>query len=264
MVVALTGPYDRRYEETFQPAITEAGLDAYRIDKDPGVDVPIDEIERQIGSSTACLADISTDNPNVWFELGYALAKDRVVILVCSDEREDGYPFDVRHRKIIKYSTKSAGGYAKLRQDITRSLQERRRKMEHIAQAPDASAAPQPTDLDEYELKALTIVASEFDVTIRTARLHERLLKVGLTGYGASLASRSLLERRLLEETEFDDWGEPAQCLHVTEAGMVALRTLVEKGELPVHATSPAKSPIPQPDTSRKSSFTEPDDDLPF
>ena len=93
------------------------------------------------------------------------MAKDRVVILVCSDEREDGYPFDVRHRKIIKYSTKSASGYDKLRRDITKNLQERRRKMERVAEAPVDVLTPQSSDLTEYEMKALAIVASEFDQT---------------------------------------------------------------------------------------------------
>ena len=256
------GPYDKRYEETFQPAIEDAGLEPYRIDMDPGVEVPIDEIERQIASSIACLADISTDNPNVWFELGYALAKARVVILVCSDEREGGYPFDVRHRKIIKYSTKSASGYDKLRRDITRHLQERRQKMEHVADAPDDVATPQPSDLNEYEVKALTIVASEFDGTIRSSGLHEALVRAGLRGYVASLASRSLLEKRLLEETEMVDWAEPTSCLRVTGAGMLVLRALVDEGELPVEAVGHSRSQ--RSITSKQSPITEPDDDLPF
>ncbi|MDE2677545.1 MAG: hypothetical protein OXI76_06535 [Gemmatimonadota bacterium] len=258
------GPYDKRYDETFEPAIKEAGLEAYRIDKDPGVDVPIDEIERQIAGSIACLADISTDNPNVWFELGYALAKNRVVILVCSDEREGGYPFDVRHRKIIKYSTKSASGYAKLRQDITRNLQERRPKMEHVAQAPDVSAAPQPTDLKEHEVEALTIVAGEFDGTIRSSYLHEKLVKSGLKRYAASLASHSLLEKRLLEEADIGDWEEPIPCLRVTRAGMVVVSKLMEEGSLPVQAEDLGRSQRAPFATSRQPPITEPDDDLPF
>ena len=257
------GPYDKRYEETFKPAIEDAGLEPYRIDKDPGVEVPIDEIERKIASSRACLADISTDNPNVWFELArYAMAKDRVVILVCSDEREGGYPFDVRHRKVIKYSTKSASGYDKLRRDITRNLQERRRKMEHVAAAPVDVLTPQSSDLTEYEIKALTIVASELDGTIQTPRFHERVLEAGHKGFVASLANRSLLEKRLLEETEFDYWGEPTPCLRVTEAGMVVLRTLVDKGDLSVQAVGHSRSQ--RSITSKEPPITEPDDDLPF
>lgn len=258
------GPYDKRYNETFKPAIKDAGLEPYRIDEDPGVDVPIDQIERNISSSIACLADISTDNPNVWFELGYAMAKDRVVILICSDEREGGYPFDVRHRKVIKYSTKSASGFTKLRQDITRHLQERRPTIERLASAPDDVAIPQSSDLTEYEVRGLIAVANEFDQTLRTSRFHEVLTRAGLKGYAASVAGRSLLEKRLLEETEIDDWEEPTPCLRVTEAGMLVLRTLVDKGDLPVEAAGPGRNQSKQPATPRQSPISEPDDDLPF
>lgn len=44
------------------------------------------------------IAEISTDNPNVCFKLGYALAHSIVVILMCSDERKTSFPFDIRQR----------------------------------------------------------------------------------------------------------------------------------------------------------------------
>ena len=60
--------YDKRYEDVFEPAIRDAGLEPYRVDRDPSVSVPIENIERDIKTSAVCLAEISTDNPNVWFE----------------------------------------------------------------------------------------------------------------------------------------------------------------------------------------------------
>jgi hypothetical protein len=76
------GRYDKRYEDVFAPAIREAGLEPYRVDRDPSVSIPIEDIEAGIESCEACLAEISTDNPNVWFELGYAIASRREVVLV--------------------------------------------------------------------------------------------------------------------------------------------------------------------------------------
>lgn len=64
--------FDKRFEQVFKPAIIVAGLDPYRVDQDPHVDIPIDGIESGIRSASICLADITTDNPNVWYELGYA------------------------------------------------------------------------------------------------------------------------------------------------------------------------------------------------
>lgn len=39
----------------------------------PGVQVPIESIEQGIRKATVCLADITEDNPNVWYELGLHL-----------------------------------------------------------------------------------------------------------------------------------------------------------------------------------------------
>src|SRR5580698_6596110 len=79
--------FDKRFEEVFSPAIQAAGLDPYRVDRDPSVDVPIDAIESGIRGAAVCLADITTDNPNVWYELGFAFAAGRPVVMVCSQER---------------------------------------------------------------------------------------------------------------------------------------------------------------------------------
>lgn len=249
------GPYDKRYDETFKPAIEAAGMEAYRVDKDPGVDVLIDDIERKIAESDACLADVSTDNPNVWYELGYAMAKNRVVVLICSDERQGGYPFDVRHRNIIPYSTKSASGYTRLKQTITKHLKKRSSRMQQLAKLAKTRAIPQSSGLEDYEVTALTVVASESDQTLWAHSFHERLEHAGLTGYAASLATRSLLGKGLLEETETGDLARPIPCWHVTEDGMRVLAELVAQGKLPVHAENPRPETSGSPDVA---------DDLPF
>ncbi len=50
------GPYDKRYKDVLEPAITDAELEPYRVDEDPSVAVPIDDIERGIRDSEICLA----------------------------------------------------------------------------------------------------------------------------------------------------------------------------------------------------------------
>src|SRR6266516_2438183 len=61
--------YDKRFEDVYAPAISAAGLDPYRVDKDPGVDVPIDAIEEGIRVAAVCLADITTDIPTFGMSL---------------------------------------------------------------------------------------------------------------------------------------------------------------------------------------------------
>ncbi len=112
------GPYDKRFEDIVAPAIEAAGPLAYRVDRDPMVSIPIDEIEAGIRGSAMCLAETTTDNPNVWFEPGYAIASQKEVVLVCGQRLSD-FPFDIRHRSIITYVTDSSRDFANLQHKIT-------------------------------------------------------------------------------------------------------------------------------------------------
>ena len=88
--------------------------------KDPSTERLIDRIEEQIRNATICLADITTNNPNVWYELGYAFAVGRLVILVCSTERRGKLPFDIHHRAVIRYAPHSESDFSKLRDEISK------------------------------------------------------------------------------------------------------------------------------------------------
>ena len=57
------GKFDNRFKDVFSPAITDAGLEPYRVDQDPKVSIPIQDIEKGIRESRLCLADITIDNP---------------------------------------------------------------------------------------------------------------------------------------------------------------------------------------------------------
>jgi hypothetical protein len=70
------GKFDKRYEDVFKPAIIEADLEPYRVDCDDCAQIPINAIEEKIKAAKICLADITLNNPNVWYELGY-----RIVIM---------------------------------------------------------------------------------------------------------------------------------------------------------------------------------------
>ena len=85
------GRFDKRFSDVFKPTIEGAGLISYRVDQDPAVSIPIDDIEKGIRGAAVCFADITLDNPNVWFELGYALASKMEICIVCSKERVEKF-----------------------------------------------------------------------------------------------------------------------------------------------------------------------------
>ena len=141
------GKFDKRFDDVYKPAIEAAGLDAYRVDRDPAVDVPIEAIEQGIRNATVCLADITTDNPNVWYELGFAFAAGKPVIMVCSKERPDKrYPFDIQHRTIIPYGADAPSDFDVLKNSLTDRIQAVLNKGAALRKSSSKSKYPQLKD----------------------------------------------------------------------------------------------------------------------
>jgi hypothetical protein len=203
------GKFDKRFEQVFKPAIEAAGLEAYRVDKDPGVDVPIDAIEQGIRSSALCLADITTDNPNVWYELGYAFASGRPVVMVCSEERTGKkYPFDIQHRTVISYLVEAPGDFDKLKTSLTeriRALLERGAVLEKIAESEPVATVE---GLSQPELLVLALAAGEATLPSSIIGLNyakRSAEQSGLTGLGFSLGVRRLVSKGFIELSQTTD-----------------------------------------------------------
>lgn len=141
--------FNQRYADIIKPAIEECGLVPYKVDEDENVIIPIESIHNSIKKSCICVAEITTNNPNVWYEVGYAMALDIPIILVCSDERDEAYPFDVRHRNILQYKTRSLKDYNEYKNRLITRI--------------SLNINPNPneiiTDLTEEEGKILCLIA---------------------------------------------------------------------------------------------------------
>ncbi len=61
----------------------------------------MDQVWSGINSAKVLVAELTTKNPNVFYELGLAHALKKPVVLVSSNE--DDVPFDIRHIRVIYY-----------------------------------------------------------------------------------------------------------------------------------------------------------------
>jgi hypothetical protein len=116
------GPFDARFRSTLAPAIQDAGLEPYRVDHDPSTVIPSDDIQAGIRGADACVADITLDNPNVWLEVGLAISANKPILLLANGSAREAFPFDVRHRHIVKYATQDITDFVRLRHEITSRL----------------------------------------------------------------------------------------------------------------------------------------------
>ena len=144
--------FDDRYCDIIEPVVNACGLACYRVDWDSSAEVPVRIMEERIAQASLIIVEITNDNPNVWYELGYASALNKPIIMVCSDERQPPYPFDIQHKNILTYCTKSPRDFERYRQDLTRAIRARYKGTE------DAS---HPVVLTEEEMLLLKFIARD-------------------------------------------------------------------------------------------------------
>ena len=152
------GPYDKRFEDIISPAVRACELDPYRVDRDDTVLIPMDTLHDEIRSATLCLADITSRNANVMYELGYAIASSKDVVIISAINPAERFPFDIQHRGIILYAQDSASDFEKLKADISNRIKGLLRKQQ-TTQALVTSSVVRSTDgLRPYEIAALALV----------------------------------------------------------------------------------------------------------
>jgi hypothetical protein len=221
--------YDKRYETVFAPGIKAAGLEPYRVDQDPGVSVPIDDIESGIRNAQLCFAEITTDNPNVWFELGFAIAASKEVVLVCSEDRKTRFPFDVQHRSIIKYRAGAPQDFVELQEDITKRISALLRKQEEIGAASSISPVKDTEGLSQHEIVALvTVMQNQFisEGYVSSWAVKNDMNKAGFTDIAVSLAMKLLRTKSMVRTGSLeDDNGNTYTGFAVTDAGEAWLMT---------------------------------------
>jgi hypothetical protein len=220
-----SGKFDKRYDDVYRPAIEAAGLEAYRVDKDPSVSIPIDSIEEGIRQAAVCLADITADNPNVWYELGYAFAAGRPVVMVCSEERTGKkYPFDIQHRSIIPYLADSPSDFEKLKLSLTKRIEALLLKSETLQRISDTDPIATVEGLSQAEILVVAVIAGESfndDSAVGVYGAKRDAEHAGITSLGFNLGVRRLVAKKFVSlETLWDEHsGESYDGLQLTTAG---------------------------------------------
>lgn len=236
------GPFDKRYDDTLDPAIRAADLDPYRVDRDHGSVIPIDDIQKGIKKSDICLADISTDNPNVWFEVGFAIASGKPVVLICSFERVK-FPFDVQHRSIIRYKTESRTDLDKLASQVTERLKAAIEKNQEIATIEELSPIANADGLSAQEMVALVIISQNLEGSVSAHSVLQEMNYAGYRDIAVKLATRTLAKRQFITAAEDQDFGgNRFTVFDTTEAGYRWLE--VNQGKLALRKESARSASI--------------------
>ena len=90
---------------------------AERVDEQIYREGILERIYRQIEAADIIIADMTGQNPNVFYEVGYAHAKGKLCILLTSNAAD--IPFDLKHQRHIVYDKSIVTLRRELEKEIT-------------------------------------------------------------------------------------------------------------------------------------------------
>ena len=99
-----SGPEHRAATETVREALESANVEPMVLDDATPVGAMWSyEVSKAIESADIIIADVSQDNPNVLYELGYAHALRKPTLLLLSTNRSGSLPFDISSYQLATY-----------------------------------------------------------------------------------------------------------------------------------------------------------------
>jgi len=120
VVMQFGAPFDSIYDEVITPVARAAGVELRRGDDIVGPGAILGDIIGEIANASVIVAEITTANPNVFYELGYAQALGKPTILLA--QRRESLPFDVSGMRTIYYDD-TISGKRTVENDLRRHFQ---------------------------------------------------------------------------------------------------------------------------------------------
>lgn len=134
-------PFHKDFDDIWKLGIKatceEAGTYCERVDEQIFEERMLDRIYNQINKADIIVADMTSKNPNVFYEVGYAHALNKRVILIIKDA--DDIPFDLRHHPFTVYG----GSITELKRALAI-------KINYFVSNPESQVAPDINELEFY------------------------------------------------------------------------------------------------------------------
>lgn len=256
------GVYDKRYRETFAPAIERGGAKAIRADEVLGTRPVVEKIEDGLKSADVAFAEVSEDNPNVFLELGFALALNIPTVIVCDKARRQRLPFDIAHRPVTFYATDAQSDYEKIGQDIEKAISAALLENSNTsptlpnqqllgAEIDDVKGTCLTALLDRSLRSAMGATLWEIQKEVSSAGISERMTALAI----ASLMHDELIDRNELTDQDGDSYNSYSLSHSGTKYLLRSYSSLMQQERNRIAQQSRMTS---------KGGFADLDDDVPF
>ena len=121
VVMQFTDDYNSLYREVIKPTCEKFEYAVVRADDTFTSGLIIEDITNSIRDAAIVIADITPDNPNVFYEVGYAHGIGKPTLLL-SDKKRDSLPFDVSGFRTLFYDN-TIGGKRVVEERLTKHLE---------------------------------------------------------------------------------------------------------------------------------------------
>ena len=108
VVMQFTDEYNSLYAEVIKPTCEDFGYRVVRADEFCNSGLIIEDITRSIQESTIVIADVTPNNPNVFYEVGFSHGIGKPTILL-SDRKRENLPFDLSGFRTLFYDNTIGG-----------------------------------------------------------------------------------------------------------------------------------------------------------
>lgn len=153
IIMPFGGWFDKYYENIFVPAIVDAKMKPSRADDLYRPGNIVNDIWNYTKKADIILADLTSKNPNVFYELGLAHAITKPAVLITASM--DDVPFDLRSLRVLVYDKNQPDWGDQLKAKITKALEETLENPE--------DAIP-PTFLETTKTKRIAVSPEEKEI----------------------------------------------------------------------------------------------------
>lgn len=115
-------PFATEFEPVFsaiKAATSEAGIECVRADQITKPGPIINQIFDEIHKADVVVAEISSKNPNVYYEVALAHCVEKPTVLLANKASLNQLPFDIRHNRVLTYTS---GQYDELKNQLVKVL----------------------------------------------------------------------------------------------------------------------------------------------
>lgn len=116
VVMSYTEKWSHDVYSTIKESCANSGINVTISSEILGSDI-IDNIISLIKNSDIIIVDVSVNNANVFYELGFASALGKNIILICQSTYN--IPFDIKHFRILTYKFDSTDNIKKFKDNLT-------------------------------------------------------------------------------------------------------------------------------------------------